>query len=274
MRWDKGDQIDIWCGSSQEGLKKCVFSTENGGINNAYFTYTGPAMNTRTYFGFYPSSDSGSTTVRVSLPTDGSILQDTPDNSLHLKDYQAMYSDRIEREENNNELTKLQFHHLTSLVILKIHNEQNEPITCRSIQLKTSDGSPIFTSSAVYEAGSGASSASRSTYDSSSTGLRLGENGFTLAPSSMIKCFLPVLPSNSFVNTTLTFTLTTGKKVYTTTFSEDVSKAIGAFKQSTYYIFNLRLSGNQIELMPSGISPWEEGAMGEVTLRPSGKPTR
>lgn len=270
MRWDKEDKIDIWSGSSVDSLNKCVFTTIEGGINNAYFTYTGPSMRTRVYFGFYPSILSHSTPdCSINVPTDGSIRQNLPDDALHLKDFQAMYSNRIEREEESNELTKLQFHHLTSLIILKIHNERSEPVTCRSVSLKMTDESTIFTSSAVYKAGSDKLSATLVPNRTSSTGLRLGDTGFEISSGGMIKCFLPLLPSADFAHTTLTFTLKTDVKEYAMTFPEDVSKAIGSFKQSTYYVFNLRLAENRIELINSGITPWEEGPMGEVTLHPS-----
>lgn len=269
MRWDGGDKIDIWSGSTIDSLNKCAFVTKDGGINNAYFTYTGPSMGTKVYFGFYPSKSPTSTSVHFEVPVDGSVQQRHPDDASHLKDYQAMYSDRIERDTESNELTKLQFHHLTSLIILKIHNERSKPVTCKSVYLAAEDGSGIFTSSAVYGAGSNNPSADLSPYSSSSSGLKLGDTGLEVSPSSTIKCFLPILPSGGFAHTRLTFTLSTDMKEYTMVFPEDVSRTIGSFKQSTYYIFNLRLKDNMIELIPSGISAWEEGLMGDVTLRPS-----
>lgn len=269
MRWDGGDEIDIWSGSTTDSLRKCVFVTRDGGINNAYFTYTGPSMSTKVYFGFYPSALSSSTSVHFNVPVDGSIRQGLPDDASHLKDYQAMYSDKIERQAESNELTKLQFHHLTSLIILKVHNEHSEPVICKSVQLAAADGSDIFTSSAVYEAGSNNPSAVLSPYRSASSALKLSEAGFRVSPASMIKCFLPILPSGSFMHTRLVFTLSTDGKEYTTTFPEEVSRTIGSFKQSTYYIFNLRLKDNVVELIHSGISAWEEGGLGDITLFPS-----
>lgn len=266
VRWDKSDKIDVWMGENIEHLSKRTFSTNDGGVNKAYFTYTGPATKTNVYFGFYPSMQGESANMVLTIPTDGTIMQQQPGNSLHLDRYQAMYTRVITRQESTTVLDSMRFHHLASLVVFNVDNVSESERTYKTITLKTENGRQVFSSTASYRAGSNDGQVSDLDRTSSSVMLRLNQDAFSTSNGTSVQCFLPLWPSSDITDTRLVCEIQTAHRTYRTVFSQDVSRKIGAFEAGTYYVFNLKVRKTSLELLDSNIIPWEDENMGDVII--------
>ena len=203
FRWDQSDQVSIYMGNDADDARACTFTTDQGGNGSASFSYTGPAMNHAYYTGFYPSVNNPTDkNPLIEIPATG-IVQSEPDNSAHLKAYRAMYTQTVWDRSDGTRLVNLQFRPLTGLLIFCLKNESDQTVSAHNVQLKASAN--VFYTRANYAIGSEATTATpdESSLTSSIT-LTLGDNGFEIAPHSMVKAFLPILPTRNLKGTDLT----------------------------------------------------------------------
>lgn len=268
FRWDAGDRVMLWMGGAQT---PCIFSTPEGGTYAASFTYSGPAVETSRYFGFYPVNDRKETTQSLYIPTDGTVRQELPDHSMHLGRYRAMYTESITGRSGETTLEKMMFKPLTSLVVFKVSNESRTTVSYSSITLETSGNSqPIFYSHATYIAGSGAKEVTlpSSPTDHSVT-LSLGkEHGIPVAPGNTFHAFLPLFPSASLTDSPVQLRITTDDgKTITRSFPGSLLRSIGSFRTGLFYLFHIRHTpSDELNITLPTISGWEAGGEVELTV--------
>lgn len=268
FRWDAGDRVMLWMGEAQT---PCIFITPEGGTYAASFTYTGPAVETDRYFGFYPASERKETTQFLYIPTDGTVRQELPDHSMHLGRYRAMYTESITGRSGETTLEKIIFKPLTSLVVFKISNESGTAVSYSSVTLETSGNSqPVFYSHATYTAGSGAKEVTlpSSPTDHSVT-LSLGkEKGIPVASGNTFHAFLPLFPSASLTDSPLQLRITTDAgKTITRSFPGSLLRSIGSFRTGLFYLFHIRHTpSDELSITLPTIIGWEAGGEVELTV--------
>ena len=211
VRWDKSDKIKMMIGTDAHNVIPCEFVLKGeSSIGSAIFEYVGDKVDPYYYYGIYPSLDFDQEgNVHLSVPVDGTIQQADLDDSRHLGAYRAMFSAPVERDECPSRLTGVMFRHLTSLVIFKITNLTEQEHYIKSIQLATSDGSPVFYSTAIFNPVTEKSVNVTGTAVSS-TLLRFAKDGFILPAGEMHKAYLPVLPTGDFSHTPLVISAVMG----------------------------------------------------------------
>lgn len=261
VRWDEADKVMMMIGTDADHVIPCEFVLKGEAtIGSAVFEYVGDKVAPYFYYGIYPSLDFDEEgNVHLSVPVDGTIEQIELDDSRHLGTYRAMYSAPMEREECSPILTGVLFRHLTGLVIFKIANMTDEKHYVREVQLATSDGTPVFYASALFNPVEQEFTALPE-HPVSSTSLRFKGNGFMLPPNETHKAYLPVLPTEDFSNVPLLIRMTMDNgEVVTKELPLSVSESLGKFFPGTYCIFNVKktTTGLSVGIETSG---WENGS--------------
>ena len=259
FRWDAGDRIMVWTGSSKDDLTPCLFKTEEGGLSVARFEYEGEPVESRKYFGFYPYSDGIQYDgIPLSVPVDGEIVQEKLGSSLHLGLWRPMFTDVVNRDESSDELSGMRFKHLTSLLCFKLRNMMGDNVMLESITIRCSGS--VFSSNATFAFNPDGDSSFRieDTGKSASSSLSFGEggNGLSWNYGNITWGFLPVLPVESLDGTTLSVVLKANGREYTSL--ELSGDQVVAFEQAHYYIFKLTLKDSGLEV-ESSIEDWRPG---------------
>lgn len=261
VRWDKSDKIKMMIGTDVNHVSPCEFILQGeSSINSAVFEYEGDKIDSYYYYGVYPSSldfdKEGN--VHLSVPVDGTIQQIDSDDSRHLGLYRSMYASPVEREESSSQLTGVVFKHLTGLIVFKLTNLTSKDVNVKTIQLSTSDGTPVFYSKALFNPVT-EESATVTGIPVSSTTLSFAGNGYMIPSGKMYKAYLPVLPTDDFSHTPLIIrtTMEDGEEIETE-LPLVASTTLKKFSPGGYCIFNVKktATGLTVGVETAG---WENG---------------
>lgn len=274
FRWDKSDQVTMWVGPDESNVSPYVFRTELGGVGSAEFeAYLPRETESLYYYGFYPAVDNVEDTVTVSVPVDGTICQSTPDNSLHLASYRAMFAPPVTRDSSSTVLEGVNFKHLTSLFVFDITNAYTKSIEVSQVRVKASQ--PIFYDRATYAPGSGNEEMNVSssspveevilTLGNDDSGLLVSENEGTL------RAFLPLIPTANLTDVSLTVAvLVDDSLLESLALSSDEIMSVGVdrFLPGHYYQFYLDIDGTNVTWdMNKSIEAWELGGIIDVPIK-------
>lgn len=260
VRWDKSDKIKMMIGSDVNDVVPCEFVLKGeSSIGSAIFEYVGDKVAPYYYYGIYPSLDfDREGNVHLSVPVDGTIQQIDSDDSRHLGLYRSMYASPVEREESSSQLTGVVFKHLTGLIVFKLTNLTSKDVNVKTIQLSTSDGTPVFYSKALFNPVT-EESATVTGIPVSSTTLSFAGNGYMIPSGKMYKAYLPVLPTDDFSHTPLIIrtTMEDGEEIETE-LPLVASTTLKKFSPGGYCIFNVKktATGLTVGVETAG---WENG---------------
>lgn len=268
VRWDAGDEIMVWTGNGPASLTACRFRTEKGGNTSAVFTCTADRpVESTFYLGYYPygGSLSPDQPVPVSVPTDGSIIQTSDNDSRHVSSYRPMFTRPVVRAESDSLLTGLKFEQLTSLFVFRIMNVSGETKSLQAVTVRADK--PVFHPEGTFRLPLYPEEESDSqVIPSASVGhttLTFGGESFTAGHGETVTGYLPLLPSAGLEGVNLTVGLKAGGRIYESLRID--GSQVGQFRQGYFYVFYLRLNEMSLTVEPN-LEAWEEGETVQIPL--------
>lgn len=269
FRWDAGDRVTVWMGYGINDAQPYIFTTADGGLGSARFSFTGPLANTQTCFALYPANGQlNGRKLKWEVPAQG-IVQQAFNLSSHLHHYRAMRSDIGLQEESSTTLPDLRFRQLTGLLIFRLTNQGQLPRTVKAVRIESDR--PVFHTTGICEAGS--NEAVQLSSAVSTLCLTLGTQGLELPADQQVQtAYLPILPTGDLQGATLSVVLelSSGELTTLSLKGQDIGDADGNgladFAASYYYLFNLNVEENNLIWDMDKITGWEEGETIEIPV--------
>lgn len=272
--WNVGDQVTMWIGTSKTDAQPYVFETNEDGVSNAAFHAMVPkSVNSLCYYAFYPAVKERTNDGKVTfgIPVDGTVRQNTANNSKHLAAYRTMYAPIVNRSVASTELTGVNFKQLTSLLVFDIMNMRKDMVDVSEVVVVANR--PVFYEEATFEPGGENVMAEQTGEPVSSVTLSLGdgENGVKLdAQNGRMIAYLPLIPTASLEGASVKLMLkVNGQELASLAVSSDDLQAarVTRFEQGKFYIFYLDVLTSEIHWdTDKSIAEWENGGTIDIPV--------